>query len=107
MPGVTRRVRLFIVCKREGCEQLREVNRPYKQRRGGYCSSRCASLATQNIRKADASRGGRVTALRKRQLLKTRLDGMQPLDIFRLGYARGLNAKWRALRKAYELVPRA
>lgn len=98
---------LFIVCKRPGCEAIREVNRPWKQRKGGYCSSRCAALDIRNIRHADAARGGRTTALRRRQQLKARLDGMRPVDIFRLGYARGLNAKWRALHKTYELVRRA
>jgi hypothetical protein len=104
MGGVHRTVPLFIVCKRPGCEQIRQVRRPYLQRRGGYCSSRCANLATHNLTRAAAAKGGRVSASHKRTALVARLDGLSKLAAFRLGYDRGLQAKWRALRRQVERV---
>jgi len=106
MRGIRRVVPLFIVCKRHGCEGIREVRRPHLQRKGGYCSSRCAAIDTRNIAKADHASAGRMSALRRRQQLKARLATLSPLAIFRLGYTRGLQAKWRTLRKVYDLVPK-
>jgi hypothetical protein len=90
---------LYLVCKRPGCGQLRHVARPWQQRKGGYCSHRCASIGTGNVKHMNPSAGGRMTAHRKRLALVARVKDLSPLDAFRLGYQRGLSSKTRQLAK--------
>jgi hypothetical protein len=95
---------LFIVCKRTECRQLREVNRPYLQRRGGYCSRRCAAIVNQNISNAECGKGGLESGRRRQAAVVARVAGLSPIDAFRLGYVRGLQSKLRQIGKRYVLV---
>lgn len=52
------------------------------------------------------AKGGRTRALRARLALLARLDGVTPVDAFKLGYHRGLQAKWRQLRRRYVVTKR-
>lgn len=90
-----RRVPLFITCKRSGCGELRQVETVEQQVKGGYCSHRCAALD---------HRLGVERARKLRAAMLERLDGLTPLEAFRLGYVRGLQSKIRQIRKRYLLV---
>lgn len=103
MRGVKREFPLHIVCKRDGCENLREVRCPAYQARGGYCSQRCNALDHQNIRKAGLT-GVRNSVTARRQRLLARLDGLSNTECFRLGYKVGLYSKLRQVRRKFKLV---
>lgn len=106
MRGVKRTTPLFITCKREGCEGIREVRRPGEQRKGGYCSQRCNALDHNNILHANHHESGVSSGRARQRRLLARLDGLTPRQIFRLGYVRGLQSKYRQLAKGYVLVKR-
>lgn len=91
---------LFIVCQRAGCGKLREVRRPCEQQHEKYCSRRCAAFVTKNCARPGVGRlGGLECARRARRALVKRLDGLTPLEAFRLGYDRGLQSKHRQIRR--------
>lgn len=96
----------FITCRRPGCDGIRQVLRPNQQRRGGYCSKRCASIDHANWKHCNHSAAGKKSAQVRRRHTLELVANLTPLDAFKVGYARGLYAKWKALRKKYELVPK-
>jgi hypothetical protein len=97
---------LYIVCKRPGCEVVKEVKRPCEQREQKYCSQRCNALANQNIRRADR-RAGLANSIRvRKQRVLDRVKGLDAVAAFRLGYKYGLYSKSYQLRQRYQLVKR-
>lgn len=103
--GYKRTVPLYIECKRPGCGRLREVRCPAHQARGGYCSQRCNALVNQNIRKAGLKGVWGSAHQRKRRVL-ARIDGLTPLEAFKLGYRSGLRSKSYQIRRRYVLTKR-
>ncbi len=87
--------KLFRRCKRRGCGKRRDVAHPKPLERPGYCSHRCAAL--------DQRLGVNRASAMRRQLM-ARLDGLTPLQAFRLGYVRGLESKCRQIRKKFILI---
>lgn len=104
--GIRSTVPLYLECKWPGCGRLRQVRRPCQQRRGGYCSRRCAAITNRNIARADHVAAGRESGRRRRNSIKARLRGLTKLEGFLLGYRNGLQSKWRSLRRKYVLVKR-
>lgn len=105
--GVKRRtVPLYVTCQRPGCEGIRQVSRPHLQRSGKYCSRRCAAIVAKNIAKTDKVAAARKSAQSRRAKILQRLTGMTPYEAFKLGYTRGLQSKWRSLRRDYEVIPK-
>ncbi len=48
-----------------------------------------------NIPRAAMARGGRMRAARARERLLKQIEGKTPQEIFRIGYLRGLQSKYR------------
>lgn len=106
MRGVKRTVPLYITCQRPGCEAVKQVRTPSQQRRYRFCSPRCIGLVCQNIRHGTAKGVARSARARKARVL-ARVQGLVPLEAFRLGYQMGLESKLRQIRKRYQLVRKA
>ena len=97
----------YITCQRPGCGQIREVNRPCEQRTRKFCSKRCANLVVCNVTRNGNHRLGveKSVATRKRKVL-ARVEGLSPLQAFKLGYKCGIESKCRQIRKHYILTKR-
>lgn len=101
-----KRVPLFIVCGNPACAKVKAVRKPCEHRKQKYCSRSCASTMTAPARR-EASREacrrvGLARASQLRRALLARLTGLSPLEAFRMGYDRGLQSKWRQMRKHRE-----
>jgi hypothetical protein len=105
MRGRRRTAPLVAICQRRVCAKPFTARSPFELAKRKYCSRRCSSLMTQNIRAAGRL-GGRVSAQRRQQRLLARVAGLTPLEAFRTGYTVGLQSKLRQIRKRYMLVPR-
>lgn len=86
---------LFITCQNPRCEKVRQVRKPYEQKRRKFCSHRCAALTHKGPTKADARRGGLMNGHRRREAVRLKVADMTPLEAFRYGYTLGLQSKWR------------
>lgn len=99
-PRIT--VPLFVVCARVSCGKVRQVRTRCQQQRQRFCSPRCAYLGRRRaggFTKAQMALGGKIRASRARAALIARVAGMTPVDAFRAGYVKGLQAKWRRARQ--------
>ncbi|SRR5581483_9622430 len=86
----------LLTCARPECRRQKLV----KDRTQRYCSKRCAILMNPQMRNKSAnSRGGRMRAHRARMALLVRIQGKTPLEAFRMGYVRGLQASHRQITK--------
>lgn len=94
---------LFILCQREGCENVKQVRTRYEQRTFRYCSKACAASATADSRReacrAACRRVGLARGHQMKQQLLARVAHLTPLEAFRIGYLRGLGAKRRQVLK--------
>jgi hypothetical protein len=95
-PKIT--VPLFITCER--CEAIKQVKNRTVQRLQRFCSKHCATKAccSHPFNKEAQSRGGKMRASRMRTALMVKVGHLGPVEAFRLGYARGLQSKWRQTR---------
>lgn len=103
--GVKRTVPLYAVCTRRVCGKVFEVRRPFLQKKRKYCSRRCAAFMSKNLNPEAAQRALDASRRARRLAMIVRLHGMTPLEAFRLGYVRGLQAKLRKVRQRFRLVP--
>lgn len=85
---------LVITCQRLGCGQTRRVKTRYEQQRRKYCSRECAEACWSLSREA-MSRGGKVSARRRRAWMLDAVKDLTPLAAFKAGYVRGLASKTR------------
>lgn len=89
---------LYITCRRHGCGGKARVPNRWHQRNRRYCSKRCATLANEPIMRLVRQKGGFAAGKVRRQAVIARVQGLTPLEAFRLGYMRGLHSKHRQLK---------
>ena len=92
---------LYITCEREACGAVIRVKNRALQQVQRFCSRRCATLmcAVNNLYREAQSRGGKTRAHRARLALIQRVQGLSPVEAFRVGYLRGLGSKHRQLAR--------
>ena len=91
------RIPLFITCQNPRCGKLKQVRKPCEQHKTQYCSRSCASV--MNASKEHCRAGGLERARRARLKIRQRVDGLAPIEAFRLGYTLGLRSKTRQLQR--------
>lgn len=90
---------LFIFCRRHACGAKVRVPNRWHQRTRRYCSKRCATIALEPIMRLVRQKGGYASGKLRQRALLARVQGMTPVEAFRVGYLRGLQSKHRQLRR--------
>lgn len=92
---------LYIECANPQCLAIKQVKTRALQQAQRFCSRRCGTAFRMhmNLNREAQSRGGKMRAHRMRVALMEKLKDMTLADAFRLGYARGLQSKWRQTRR--------
>lgn len=90
---------LFMTCKRDGCEGIRQVRNRWEQRKAKYCSRRCASMIAKNLNTVDpresGRQGGLVTGIKRRAATFEKVKLLTPMQAYRKGRMEGWHAGHR------------
>lgn len=94
----------YAMCQREGCENVFQLRRPSERGKRKFCSQRCNGMAYQRFSKEAMDRGRAKGIVTHKRKVLARIDGLTPLEAFKLGYQCGQRTKHTRLRAKYLLV---